>query len=610
MDRGNCQIRTPLEHAPMAQEQFYAILQGHLQDRVLHDPREQAETLAHMRAMEREGYKSALRRTEYVEKQQRKNRHYEYFAREGKEILQITDGCKTVLSEVVLFNAQIEKVERYHRQRMNGFQWRAKLHVGVEKIITPLYDEETFFSRTKLRKTIFSKFIPMLEQRMEDMAWTWLMQELAKRLDDAQIEEIPSRAGWFVNDGCCRLWTAEYEDALLLNRQIRQFHVAQTQDLKVDKVFQDLLEKIRRIGTMDFGGVFLIFFLLSFLARLGTDAPIRMGLTLIGDEADVFAQNLCCPMESGVTWMNLDGDRISIIRKNVKEIQDTPPVFVSSMPDEKSTKNRICEVMGWMQSGLIEGEKVNGPFVFCFRRFAKQYPLDATIVLDMSQLTLPKEKVFVPFENLIRLRIEDAGLYWVEELRRIVRKRLDIGGDEEFLYLVQAIEDFILRMFASEECGEQRHAELKEVLEMGRREIERQLQCKLGILLEVFQTGLMRKAEEGIVALWDRRKVPQKKMGDRTIYFDSDFYYLTQEVLRFVCSRMKIDEKSILSLKQQLVEMRVVKTYRNQRGQGRDLGVDFLVYDEKGRHIGLSGIAIMRDFWDEIGGIALWERGV
>ncbi len=127
-------------------------------------------------------------------------------------------------------------------------------------------------------------------------------------------------------------------------------------------------------------------------------------------------------------------------------------------------------------------------------------------------------------------------------------------------------------------------------------------------MIEVFKNGLIHLVDENCVTVWNRKDIPGKEETIR-IYYDAQHYYFTRETLQFICIQLKIDNKSILSLKQQLIEIGCAKTYKHQKVQGRDLEVDFLAFDTCGQQISLSGLAIKRDFWDEIGSISLFERG-
>lgn len=65
-------VTTPLTHLPMSQEEFLFRQQGQLQDRMLYDPEQHKEVLRHQRELEKDFYRSQLKREEYACKQQEK----------------------------------------------------------------------------------------------------------------------------------------------------------------------------------------------------------------------------------------------------------------------------------------------------------------------------------------------------------------------------------------------------------------------------------------------------------------------------------------------------------------------------------------------------------
>ena len=110
-----------------------------------------------------------------------------------------------------------------------------------------------------------------------------------------------------------------------------------------------------------------------------------------------------------------------------------------------------------------------------------------------------------------------------------------------------------------------------------------------------------------IIYFIDRNKISYIT-SDSVIYYDDEFYYFTSKVLNFICQRTNIDYKTLLLIKQQLAEQNLIKLYKNRSSCNRDLGIDFLVCSLNGERKRLSGLAIKRQFWNKIGGIALEER--
>lgn len=602
-------VKKPLIFSSIPQEEFLARLNRQLQDKVLQDPEQQSRILEAQRNMDRDTHKSILRQNEFELKQRLKIKKDRICLRNNRVVLQKFDGNERLIEEEILFSFRIDGVWRFQRDGSDEIQWQVSLVLPDNncQIRSPLYDEKILQSPTKLQKTLFAMYVQTVNSSARSMAFKWLSGELLNRLAQVPIKTIPSKAGWFEISGVFHCWSAEDEDTLLLNKPMKKYHVKRLPNLNTEEVVSFLLKDAEKLGK-GYVSVLLSFLLLALLGRLSTNIPLQAGLTLIGGKSEIISKKLLCVMQSNEDVINLDSDRISVIREKATKIQDTPLIFISSAPDNKSTRNRLCEVMSWMNSGYIEGERVSTPYIFCLQKFSKEYPLDSTIVLDVSKMQLPDKDIFVPFQSLIISKIEEAGIHWVQELKKITKRRVEIGGRDKLLQLMQSLREFILRMFSPEECGTQQFMELTQLLQTGEEEIERQLHCKEGTLIEVFKNGLIHLVDENCVTVWNRKDIPGKEETIR-IYYDAQHYYFTRETLQFICIQLKIDNKSILSLKQQLIEIGCAKTYKHQKVQGRDLEVDFLAFDTCGQQISLSGLAIKRDFWDEIGSISLFERG-
>ncbi len=56
--------------------------------------------------------------------------------------------------------------------------------------------------------------------------------------------------------------------------------------------------------------------------------------------------------------------------------------------------------------------------------------------------------------------------------------------------------------------------------------------------------------------------------------------------------------------------MSMLKQYKPTGSRQAEINVDFRIYNAYGQHKDLSGMAVYREFWDEIGEIALFERNL
>ena len=70
-----------------------------------------------------------------------------------------------------------------------------------------------------------------------------------------------------------------------------------------------------------------------------------------------------------------------------------------------------------------------------------------------------------------------------------------------------------------------------------------------------------------------------------------------------------IDAKTSLHIKRELRFLSMLKMYQKTGNRQEETNIDFRITNAYGQRKDLSGMAILRKFWDEIGGIALCERG-
>ena len=348
------------------------------------------------------------------------------------------------------------------------------------------------------------------------------------------------------------------------------------------------------------------------MGRLATDSPFRFGVTLVGKYGENVATSFLRTMHNEVDIVNIDTDRIGVIREKAKCVQETPMIFISSSPDSRSTQNRINEVTSWMQSGYVEGDKVQIPYVFCLQKFAKEYPLESTIVLNTNDIGTFNEHVsFVKMQSMIITKIETSGTYWVEECRRIYAENEDKETQMEkdmVNQLVTTIIKVVAKMFDSDIVGQNIHESFVNLLYAGQEEIIKQFSLESGTLLEIFKEKIIELVSQHRVLI-EMREETTVEINLPVIYFDEFYYYFIKDCIQFICDEAEMDGKSVLYVKQQLANENVIKMYRNAGQYGRDFEVDFTILNAYGQRKNCSGIAINRDFFDSIGGIALFERG-
>lgn len=336
--------------------------------------------------------------------------------------------------------------------------------------------------------------------------------------------EIPSKAGWFSLDGQYHFWTNADEKTQLINDIIGKFSVAHCAELEAENVVTEIVNYINAKSNGSQLAVLLVYRLAAFLGKIATNEPFPIGITLIGQNSVDVAKAFLCVMDSTVDTFNLDADRIGMIRRKMKDLQDTPAIFISSNPDNRSTQNRIREVTGWMDNGVVENTRVLIPFVFCLKNLSHSYPLDKTIVSDSDDIIIRRgEKPFAKLQALLLILIEGSGHYWVDELRHSFEKFSELEGDDEAKFpLFAAVEDIVLSML-SNRLEREVYVHLRHIFEDGRKEISHQRSLKKGILIEIFREQVIRLAIENQVFVVEKTRVPLMN-SEKVIFYDDDFY--------------------------------------------------------------------------------------
>lgn len=599
-------ICTP--HAVMGQEEFLMNLEGQLQYRALYDETELQEIARLRRNMELVNHKSNVRQAEFAAKQAMRNKGNKIFWRNNEAVLQVINGMNIVVGEWQLFLCRVEAVKRYTRTRSKQNLWQVELveHVGGLKVKSQLYDEEFLQSPSRLKKTILGRYFGLVSSNIKSLAWEWMYSIVLAMYERADILELPLKAGWHEGEHGWLFWTSDSSETELLNEQILRFSVEKFHEINVEDVLKNLLSDAEKVSSRECVSAMLILRWVALLGRLITNETFRVGITIVGENAEMVARTFLTTMYSSYDIVNLDSDRLGLMRERAKLLQDTPIIFISSDMDCKSTKNRLKEVMSWMNTGNIEGEKVMVPYIFCIRNFSKEYPLDDMFLINADKISLFIGDVgFSKLQNFIISTIENSGSYWVEELRKKYKSIRKINYKCNLFLLVDSIVSIVMKMLA-DEIEEKNYLDLQDFLQLGAEEIRCQFTQNFDVLTEVFRESVINLVERGEISAVEKGGI---LLEGNIICYDTDCYYFTDEVLKFICQKAKISEKSLLFIKQKIVEQGFVKLYKTSCNHGRELEVDFFMYNPEGQRRRMSGFAINREFWDEIGGIALYERG-
>lgn len=602
---------SPIWHMPMSPEDYELLLEGEIQQLRLNDPQELKKEAEHRREMERDVKKSLLRQNEFVYKQSAKTKTYDIRMYNGEIRMEVINGNNYIVERSILFSCKIDKMYRFKRDYTRENLWQTVLRDRDNTVCSELYPAEYISSVIKLQKTILTKYDCTIAPNQKNIAWKWLRNQLIAMYEQARVIELPYLAGWFEIRDVWHFWTKTEDTELLASEVINKYRREEFTDLTTEEIIGELLENIEITADRTTFGILLLFRMWAYLGNLESDSPPVIGLTLIGANAVEVAKKYLRTMYSeddGIDIINLDADRISQIREKVKLIRNTPVIFVSCNPDNKSTQNRLADVISWMQSGFMEGAKVQGPFVFCLQEVSSSYPLDKTVVIDVSNVPIfDSFKSFSKTQSLLISIIERGGSYWVEEFRHRYMKFLEEGSNMGENSIVCALKAMIQTVSRILNLNEERDKLLEAILYEGLDEITRQMSFEAGRLLEVFQQGVEKMVITGLISSIEVHENAEKA-GNERLYFDNEYYYFHKNLLQKIAENLRLSRKAVLCIKQELSNHNLLKQYRKTTNRRNELEVDITVGNDD-KKMRMSVLAIKREFWDKTGGVALFEKG-
>lgn len=593
-------------YQPMQQSDFEAAQRTAYQQAQL-QPDVVREGIRHQWAIEREVNKQRLWERQVSQRQKAKQKEYQVVCINNSSFLSIKNGLDVVLVEKRLFRCRVTQLYCYQFDDEDDCYWQVSLveQNGNSEILSPLYDTYLLEAPTRLKKTILSCYLDAKDRETCSYAWMWMYDLLNELFCEAEVKELPYKAGWFQFENQWRFWTNS-EDGFLLSEQAEKFSVQRFEDLDTEETVLTFMKAVSCISAdHSIPAVLWIYHVAALLGRLTGAVPLGIGLTLIGEKSRVVAERFVRTMDSNVDIVNLDSCSLPEIRKTAKFLQDTPMIFVSSNPNSRSTQNRILEVHSWIDTGYIGDKEVSLPFVFCLQKFAKEYPLDSTVIVDTDKIMSMKNSlIFFKLQSLIISTVENSGTYWVDELRKEYARQVENVNTAMAMY--RAVDNIILSMF-DRNLSIMTKNQFKELICIGESEIERQLSLEYGILLDVLRKNVWKLADENALSIIHKNECP-KNSDNTKIYYDDAFYYFTRKIFDFICQKANIDTKTELAIKQQLVECEYVKLYKNSGTHNRELEIDITVYNSSEEKSNISCLAIEREFFDELGGVALFER--
>lgn len=594
---------------PMSGAEFAYRHAAKLQEFELTDRNQLAEAAQNQRAMQRDTHKSELRILEADAKEKRKAKTMQISQTEDGVQLYFFNGKNELLRIVPLFEFSMVKLLRFRRDGEDGHFWQAVLQVGKKEIFTYQYAEDVLKSISKLQTTSFAGFDETVATGDRNIAWKWLQKKLISLFEKAEETMLPSLPGWFQKDGVWHFWTLDSETDLFASPSIRQFSVNSLQPKNISELIDELIAAAHEADNMGSFSVLLIYRLLALLVRLIVAFPPPMGLVLVGKDATEQAEMLLSTIQkkNSSIIINLETDRKNVIRNNVFFLQDTSALFVSSGLHTKSIENRLLEILSWLDAGFMEEKRITFPFVFCVPELSTDYLKNGMIVVQTEGIPISTTfSAFAKLQSFVILQVESCGEYWATELTKQydrLEKEINFEDRGNILHFARTVVTTVSKMLDVQ--GEQKE-QLQEIFTAGIDEMEYQISSDFCPMLEIFREGVIKLIDTGDLSVVDSKN-PVTDTKIPLIYFNSDYYCFTGDVLEYICEQNGLDLKSILFFKQQLDDLGMIKKYRKTGERPSELSVDISLGFPVDRKV--SVLAIRREFWDEIGGVALYERG-
>lgn len=580
-----------LANVPMMQGDFN-------QPVALNDPDEIKKQHAHIRALERDVHKSMLKREEIIFRENHKSKKIEISERNQEVWFQEIDRNGYITKKGAIFHCKLEEVRHYVRETGEE-QFQLVISIkGAGCVFSPLYEIALLKSTAKLRQTILDEYVCAEGQSIRKGAWEWIQKKATMLCHQSKTVRLPAFPGWYDMEGKYLFWARNRGDEMLRNKEVEYFELRYMEDRRVDG---ERIQKIIGNGNIGEVGALLLIRLIALLGRVCSEEPIASGVVLYGDTALEVAKRLLSVSIARNNIINLDTDRINVMRSKVSKTRDDAVIFAVTNPENKSTQNRIRDVISWFGSGYIEGDKVTVPYIFCVKKLSQSTPNENCILINAELISVYDwEYLFDVLQSCWVDVIEQSGSFIVEQLKKILKQQ----NTKETGDLV-GLSRCIASVTSSHICYEEPKV-LQQILEAGVRAIESQSQSEQDYIVDIFHSTIEDMADKGYLRFCSYIRDAVYKTD--VIYYDDQYYYFTSAVMTSFCNAIHGSNKILLSLKQQLVVSDYLKVYR-QAGKSRELQVDITLRNEENIQRHVSVVAVKSGFWDEIGGVCLWERG-
>lgn len=608
----------PIAMQAMDPQEYAKYYTGQLQWELLHNRNQIAAELENNRQIQRdvartnndlvlERGKTEMRKevVKYKEElRQKRETKKDLFEKEGAIWFCERDNVDNrILREVIAWNCCTVQVNKYERTTGEKL-FQLVLQSGSEKLESPLYPEEWLHAYKQLQKTVLSLFTQDgngISCNDEKLIWKWLWKKILGEYLGAEVHKLPALPGWEKTSEKYQFWAGNRSSDLLMNEVIRGYTLRYTKDCNTAIVKELFSKKSLDNDSKDTIGTLLVLRLVALLGSLCTEEPIPTAVILYGDNALSVAKKLLGVSDTANNIINLESDGSRAIKKKICSLKEEIAIFTFRTLADKSTRNRLHEVLSWLDSGYVEATRITVPYIFCMKSLSIDVPVENSILINADTIQHEEwEDVFTAVQSWWIDQVERGGLVAVEQLQEKFEQQTVKEGKRVLAIAEGVTEQMTYLMNLEKEDA------IYAVLQAGTKKIKGQLNMQqIGYMQDLFHNTVLRLAKQTILGFSECENA--NLLLSWNVFYDEEYYYFTNEVLENICRLARLNEKAMLSIKKELTTLELTKIYKNSGSHNRELQVDVAIKSKDGSKKRIAAFAIKREFWDDSYGICLYE---
>lgn len=239
-------VRSPIYPLPLPPQEFQIAQEAVLQQRILNDSEMQREIIRQNNRLTRDEHKSYLQ----MQKQKAKELTYKIYDEDNSILLAAINGLNELISTKTLFKCRLLGLKCYQYDNDSTYYWQIILaeQGGTSEVISQLYSEHLLTSSHKLHNTILCEYICVNDNKTNTLAWRWMLSQLDKLYEDADVTELPFKPGWFRDENGWHFWTNS-DDYFLISNLVKKFSIEHFDNLNANELFKQLLYCIKKSGS-------------------------------------------------------------------------------------------------------------------------------------------------------------------------------------------------------------------------------------------------------------------------------------------------------------------------------------------------------------------------